>query len=101
MEGHKGDNEFFNVTKSFHNSLQNGSGNVNDETFAVYEKWQDINASEIPLDYDVVFIHDPQPAGLIKVRKKESGYGDVILIFPIHIQRFGNSFVSMFSSMTP
>ena len=66
----RGDNEFFNVTKSFHNSLQNGSGNVNDETFAVYEKWQNINASEIPLDYDVVFIHDPQPAGLIKVRKK-------------------------------
>lgn len=28
--------------------------------------------SEIPLDYDIMFIHDPQPAGLIKFKKGNS-----------------------------
>ncbi|AAY81133.1 glycosyltransferase [Sulfolobus acidocaldarius] len=65
----KGDNEFFNVTKSFHNSLQNGIGNITEEHFRIYDKWQELNLSEIPLDYDVMFIHDPQPAGLIKFKK--------------------------------
>ncbi|MEM4975679.1 MAG: glycosyltransferase [Sulfolobaceae archaeon] len=65
----KGDDEFFNVTKSFHNALQNGIGNVNENHFKIYEKWQEINLSEIPLDYDIMFIHDPQPAGLIKFKK--------------------------------
>lgn len=66
----RGDNSFFNVTKTFHNSLQNGVGELLDDSFKIYEKWQGINLSEIPLDYDVVFIHDPQPAGLIKGKKK-------------------------------
>ncbi|ACP39412.1 glycosyltransferase [Saccharolobus islandicus] len=65
----KGDSEFFNVTKSFHNSLQNGTGNISEEYFKIYDKWQEINLSEIPLDYDIIFIHDPQPAGLIKFKK--------------------------------
>lgn len=65
----KGDSEFFNVTKSFHNALQNGVGNINEEHFKTYDKWQEINLTEIPLDYDIMFIHDPQPAGLIRFRK--------------------------------
>jgi len=66
----RGDNEFFRVTKSFHNSLQNGYGELPPNAFETYEKWQEINASEIPLDYDIIMIHDPQPLGLIKFRKK-------------------------------
>lgn len=31
---------------------------------------QEINGNELDLDYDVVFIYDPQPAGLIIFRKK-------------------------------
>ena len=66
----RGDTEFFTATKTFHNALQTGKGEVPDEYFKIYEKWQEINAGEMPLDYDVVFIHDPQPAGLIKYRRK-------------------------------
>ncbi|MGC8584292.1 MAG: glycosyltransferase [Thermoproteus sp.] len=66
----RGSQDFFTVTKSFHNALQTGKGEIPDEYFKIYDEWQDINAGEIPLDYDVVFIHDPQPAGLIKYRKK-------------------------------
>ncbi|MDT7875693.1 MAG: glycosyltransferase [Sulfolobaceae archaeon] len=68
----RGDVEFFKVTKSFHNALQNGIGNLPQEAFKIYDKWQEINGNEIDLDYDVIFIHDPQPAGLIRFRKKGS-----------------------------
>ncbi|MFP3345826.1 MAG: glycosyltransferase [Sulfolobaceae archaeon] len=66
----RGDPEFFKVTKSFHNSLQNGLGELSQDAFEIYRKWQEINGNELDLDYDVVFIHDPQPAGLITFRKK-------------------------------
>lgn len=66
----RGDREFFTVTKSFHNSLQNGVGQLPPGAFETYDKWQEINGNELDLDYDVIFIHDPQPAGLIKFRKK-------------------------------
>lgn len=68
----RGDVQFFKVTKSFHNALQNGIGNLPQEAFKIYDKWQEINGNEIDLDYDVIFIHDPQPAGLIRFRKKGS-----------------------------
>ncbi len=68
----KGDSEFFNVTKSFHNALQNGIGNISEDHFKIYDKWQEANLSEIPMDYDIMFIHDPQPAGLIRFKKGNS-----------------------------
>ncbi|MGB9705205.1 MAG: glycosyl transferase family 1, partial [Pyrobaculum sp.] len=66
----RGDQEFFTVTKTFHNALQGITSAVPEHYYSIYEKWQEINASELDLDYDVVFIHDPQPAGLVKYRKK-------------------------------
>ncbi|BFI75223.1 glycosyltransferase [Sulfurisphaera ohwakuensis] len=66
----RGDKDFFTVTKSFHNSLQNGFGELPKGAFEIYNKWQEINGNELDLDYDIIFIHDPQPAGLIKFRKK-------------------------------
>lgn len=66
----RGDQQFFTVTKAFHNSLQNGKGELPQNAFETYKKWQEINGNELDLDYDIVFIHDPQPAGLIEFRKK-------------------------------
>jgi trehalose synthase len=66
----RGDQEFFTVTKTFHNALQGTISAVPEHYYSIYEKWQEINANELDLDYDVVFIHDPQPAGLVKYRKK-------------------------------
>ncbi|MEM1598640.1 MAG: glycosyltransferase [Pyrobaculum sp.] len=65
----RGDEEFFRVTKSFHNALQTGV-EVPGHYYQIYEKWQEINAGEIDLDYDVVFVHDPQPAGLVKYKRR-------------------------------
>ncbi|AWR96470.1 glycosyltransferase [Acidianus sulfidivorans JP7] len=66
----RGDNDFFKVTKSFHNSLQTGVNNLPENAFETYNKWQEVNANELPLDYDIVMIHDPQPLGLINHKKK-------------------------------
>jgi len=66
----RGDQEFFTVTKTFHNALQGGAVEVPRRFYEIYERWQEINANELDLDYDVVFIHDPQPAGLVKYRKR-------------------------------
>jgi len=66
----RGDQEFFTVTKTFHNALQVGAVEVPRSFYEIYERWQEINANELDLDYDVVFIHDPQPAGLVKYRKR-------------------------------
>ncbi|MEM0468058.1 MAG: glycosyltransferase [Pyrobaculum sp.] len=63
----KGDQEFFKATKTLHNALQGTVDEVPQWVYQVYEKWQEVNA--VDLDYDVVFIHDPQPAGLVKFRK--------------------------------
>lgn len=66
----RGDGEFFRVTKSFHNSLQGQSTWLPQGAFETYDKWQTINASELNTDYDVVFVHDPQPAGLINFKRR-------------------------------
>jgi trehalose synthase len=68
----KGDNDFFQVTKKFHNALH---GRHEDITAADYELFMETtreNMKELELYGDVVFVHDPQPAGLIE-RKKELG----------------------------
>ncbi|MUN29152.1 glycosyltransferase [Sulfuracidifex metallicus] len=98
----RGDSEFFNVTKSFHNSLQNGTGSLNDEQFKIYDKWQEINSTEVPLDYDVMFIHDPQPAGLVKYKKNNTWiwrcHIDISNPFP-PVWKFLSHYVSQYKSM--
>jgi len=67
-----GDQEFFAVTKAFHNALH-GSPEV--VTAAMLDHYRDIiddNLNRITFTGDVVWIHDPQPAGLIK-RRSEIG----------------------------
>jgi len=64
----KGDETFFNVTKTFHNTLQGNDEPLTDEMFEVYKETNRRNAAEINLDADFVVIHDPQPAALIDAR---------------------------------
>ncbi len=65
----KGSGEFFNVTKSFHNSLQGQEQSITDEMFRIYEECITENAEYLSLDADVVVVHDPQPAALINYRE--------------------------------
>lgn len=65
----KGDGEFFQCTKNFHNALQGNRALISQAALRKYEEINERNAEELrPLlqDAEFVFIHDQQPAALIK-----------------------------------
>lgn len=65
----QGDEEFFRVTKSFHNALQGQEQVVTAAMLDHYLETNRRNAARLDLESDLVFIHDPQPAALIAHRK--------------------------------
>jgi trehalose synthase len=63
-----GAEQFFNVTKGFHNALQGAEYELTVEGRAIYEEYNRQSAAamvESGEEWDVVLVHDPQPA-LIK-----------------------------------
>jgi trehalose synthase len=69
----KGADEFFNVTKSMHNSLQ---GMYYDWTPAMRDIWLNynrLNADLFDESYDYVIIHDPQPAAIPSFIEERTG----------------------------
>ena len=65
----KGDRDFFQVTKIFHNRLQGQEGSLTGAEIEVYREYNRINAAFMEdWDYDFVICHDPQPAALIDYR---------------------------------
>ena len=69
----KGDKEFFNVTKTFHNALQGKEIELTDEMKKVYLQQNELNAKLLSLDYDYVVIHDPQPLAIITYSDERKG----------------------------
>ncbi|HNV87037.1 MAG TPA: glycosyltransferase [Candidatus Omnitrophota bacterium] len=61
----KGGEKFFKVTKKFHNALHGKEECFSEEDFAVFLENNEINANSLDLSGEVLFIHDPQPIGLI------------------------------------
>jgi trehalose synthase len=56
---------FFNVTKNFHNALQGAPYELTLESRAIYEEYNRQSAMalvEAHEEWDIVFVHDPQPA---------------------------------------
>ena len=71
-----GNERFFRCTKSMHNALQGNLLDISDELLKVYEETNAQNAEQLrPAleEADVVFIHDPQPAALLKFCPKCKG----------------------------
>lgn len=64
-----GGEDFFEVTKGFHNALHGEPYHAEAKHFEVYRSYNEQNLKRIPLDAEFVVIHDPQPAGLIQARK--------------------------------
>jgi len=58
------DNEFFNVTKSFHNGLQGAPVELTGKVRSTYEDVNRRNAAQLSGNYDFVVIHDPQPCAM-------------------------------------
>ena len=61
----KGDQAFFEATKTFHNALQTGLNLATPRNFEDFERKTNENLHDIKIDGDTIFIHDPQPAGMI------------------------------------
>jgi trehalose synthase len=62
----RGADEFFAATKTIHNALQGNPQGLTKEQEDCFARFQELNAREIDIDaYDFVFVHDPQPVGVI------------------------------------
>jgi trehalose synthase len=59
-----GREEFYNVTKRLHNALQGNPDSLSDEEWKVFERYNALNATELSGDWDVIIVHDPQPAAI-------------------------------------
>jgi trehalose synthase len=67
----EGSDEYFGVTKAVHNALQGAPIAWTPTMEAVYRERIRANAAELTETFDVVFVHDPQPAALIEVLEDE------------------------------
>ena len=59
-----GREEFFNVTKLMHNSLQGDPQAISAEQWEVFQAYNLMNAQSLDGDWDLIIVHDPQPAAL-------------------------------------
>jgi trehalose synthase len=57
-----GREEFYNATKLMHNSVQGAPEQLSDEEKEIYDRYNHLNAMGMEGDWDVVVVHDPQPA---------------------------------------
>jgi len=65
-----GSQEFFEVTKSFHNALQGGKLNLTEKKKELYLQVNDNFSKFTHLHHDYVIVHDPQPLSLIRSYRK-------------------------------
>lgn len=70
----KGAEEFFDVTKSFHNALHGEPYQATPGDFEIFLAYNEQNRAALPLDAEFVVIHDPQPAALIDGRQPGSNH---------------------------
>ena len=64
-----GGEDFFEVTKAFHNALHGAPYHASPKDFEIFLAYNERNRATLPLDDEFVVIHDPQPAALIDARK--------------------------------
>ena len=66
----KGNERFFNITKSFHNALHGVPVEISQDDFDFFVAMNRENAAKMDLYGDVIFVHDPQPIVLIEERER-------------------------------
>ncbi|MBU1125832.1 MAG: glycosyltransferase [Candidatus Omnitrophica bacterium] len=64
----KGGEQFFNVTKKFHNVLHGRKDEVTQSDFDAFLDTTRMNLEGINIYGDIVYVHDPQPIGLVNKR---------------------------------
>jgi trehalose synthase len=76
-----GQPEFFTVTKAFHNALQGGKYGLSEDEQNIYLQVNEQSAKLLENTYDVIIVHDPQPAAI----RHFSGKRDAKWIWRCHI----------------
>jgi trehalose synthase len=69
-----GGNDFFEVTKAFHNALHGGPYAANPKDFEIFLTVNEQNRARMHLDSEFMVLHDPQPAALINARGNHAGH---------------------------
>ena len=64
--------EFYGVTKLFHNTLQGNPQILTEEEKEIYLETVKKNAESLEKNYDIILVHDPQPLAMIDFVKNSS-----------------------------
>jgi len=67
-----GTDPFYQVTKKFHNALHGKAQNIPQSDLELFMSNTQQNIEKMDLFGDIMFIHDPQPIGLIQLKEKTS-----------------------------
>jgi trehalose synthase len=62
----EGDEPFFEITKAFHNALQGKESHFSKKELQTYLDYNRANVDRMSFDEDLIVIHDPQPAAMIR-----------------------------------
>lgn len=63
-----GGNDFFEITKAFHNALHGGAYDLTHHAQEIFLMYNEQNRQRMQFTEDMIVIHDPQPAALIHAR---------------------------------
>jgi trehalose synthase len=69
-----GGDDFYGVTKAFHNALHGAPYHADPKDFEIFLACNERNRARLPLDAEFMIIHDPQPAALIEGRPKNGNH---------------------------
>jgi trehalose synthase len=69
-----GGNDFFEVTKAFHNALHGTSYELTTGAQEIFLMYNEQNRQRLHFDEEMVVIHDPQPVALVRSREKSSSH---------------------------
>ena len=69
----QGEDEFFDVTKRIHNCLQGAKDGLTPDDWKIHGDWNRHNAALMTSEYDVIIVHDPQPAALREFAQHKAG----------------------------
>jgi trehalose synthase len=68
----KGGERFFQITKNIHNALHGSDVSLSQDDFDFFIETNRANLENIACDCEIMFIHDPQPIGLIESRRHDT-----------------------------
>jgi len=66
----QGNNEFFSVTKKFHNAIHGIKETITSDELELFMETTRQNVRQLKLYGDIIFVHDPQPVALIDEKKR-------------------------------